>query len=382
MVRSIPGKSRVAVVCLIGLCLAPASAHAGVRIKDITDFEGAGGNQLVGFGLVVGLDGTGSKSTFTQQVVVDMLQRFNVTTKIQGLSPGDSVYKSGNISAVIVTAELGPFSRNGSRIDVTVAALDDATSLQGGMLFMCPLRGADKVDYAVAHGPLSVGGYTFTATGGGRSTAASAQKNHPTVGRIAGGGEVVREARGNILCNGQIRILLREPDYHTARAIAKVINERYPDRAIALDAGSVQVFVPSELCSRLVAFVSEIGVLEVSPDTTAKVVINERTGTIVAGHQVKISAVAVTHGNLAIVTNNTPVASQPQPFSNGKTVVLPRAQLGVVEQGGVVRVMEQTMTVGELARVLNAVGASPRDLILILQALQKVGALHAELVKM
>jgi flagellar P-ring protein precursor FlgI len=360
----------------------PSVSNAGVRIKDITDLEGARSNQLIGFGLVVGLDGTGSKNIHTQQVAVDMLQRFSVTTKILADARGDSIFKSGNISAVMLTAELGPFARRGSRMDVLVSTLDDATSLQGGTLLFTPLRGADKVDYATAQGPLSVGGYSFSASGGGQGTAATAQKNHPTVGRIAGGALVEREARGEILCNGKISLLLREPDYHTSRAIAKAINDRYPDRAIAVDAGAVRVYVPSELCSKLVSFVSEIGALEVTPDTIAKVVINERTGTIVAGHQVKISAVAVTHGNLAVVTSNEPIASQPEPFGRGKTVVLPRAQLGVVEQPGSLRVVEQTMTVGELARVLNALGAAPRDLILILQAIQKAGALHAELVKM
>src|SRR5947209_1953403 len=275
-----------------------------------------------------------------------MLQRFNITAKIVSQIQGDAVFKSGNISVVTVTAELGPFARRGSRMDVIVAALDDAASLQGGILLQTPLRGADNVIYAVAQGPLSVGGYTFTVPGGnaGGGAVASAQKNHPTVGRIPGGAIIEREARGEVLCNGQIRMMLREPDYNTSRAIARAINERFPDSAVSLDAGSVQVFVPSPLCANVVCFVGDIGVLEVMPDTTAKVVINERTGTIVAGQQVKVSAVAVTHGNLAIVTNNEPIASQPAPFSKGKTVVLPRAQLGVTEQGGPVRVMEQTMT--------------------------------------
>ncbi len=373
------------VVAALVAVLAPTAGRcrADVRIKDITDLEGARGNQLIGFGLVVGLEGTGSKSTFTQQVAVDMLQRFNVTTKILADTRGDSVFKSGNISAVMVTAELGPFARRGGRIDVLVSALDDATSLFGGTLLMTPLRGADNVDYAVAQGPLSVGGYAFSVPGGaatGGAPAASAQKNHPTVGRIAGGAIVEREARGQVLCNGEIRLLLRDPDYVTSRAIARAINQHYPDSAISVDAGSVQVRVPSELCSKLVCFIGEIGTLEVAPDTVAKVVINERTGTIVAGHNVKVSPVAVTHGNLAIVTSNQPIASQPAPFSKGKTTVLPRAQIGITEQDGPVHVVDGAMTVGDLARALNALGAAPRDLILIFQALKSAGALHAELV--
>jgi flagellar P-ring protein precursor FlgI len=337
---------------------------------------------MVGFGLVVGLNGTGSKSTFTQQVAVDMLQRFMVTTKIQADLKGDSVYKSGNISAVMVTTELGPVARVGSRIDVTVSALDDANSLDNGTLILTPLKGVDGVEYVVAQGPVSVGGYLFTASGGGAGTAASAQKNHPTVGRIANGPIVVREARSNVMCNGRVKLLLRDPDYSTARAIAKVINERFSGAAFTVDSGTVHIFVPPEQCVNYVSFLSDIGLLEITPDTPARVVINERTGTIVAGHQVKISTVALTHGNLAIVTNNEPIVSQPEPYSRGRTKVLPRAQLGVTEQGNSVRVMEETITVGDLARALNAIGAAPRDLIVIFQALKKLGALHAELVFM
>jgi flagellar P-ring protein precursor FlgI len=359
------------------------SARAGVRIKDITDIEGARGNQLIGFGLVVGLEGTGSQSVFTQQVAVDMLQRFNVAAKTISEARGDSVFKSGNISAVMITADLGPFNRQGSKIDVIVSALDDASSLFGGTLLQAPLRGADNVVYAVAQGPLSVGGFNFSVpngTGSNGNATAATQKNHPTVGRIAGGAYVEHEARGEILCHGQIRLTLRQPDYSTAKSIATVINKRYRAAAYTVDAGAVQVFVPVGMCPKLVSFVSDIGQLEVNPDVPARVVINERTGTIVAGDQVKIATVAVTHGNLAIMTSNTPVASQPLPFSKGKTVTLPRASVGVTEQSGAVQVLEGSVTVAELARALNALGATPRDLIIIFQMLKEAGALHAELV--
>lgn len=370
---------RAALTVLALLMCGPAS-QAGVRIKDLTDLEGARSNQLIGFGLVVGLTGTGGKSVFTQQVAIDMLQRFNVAAKTIALTRGESVLKSGNISAVMVTAELGPFTRKGTKIDVLVSALDDATSLQGGTLLMTPLRGADHVDYALAQGPLSIGGFSFGVPNGAATKIAGAQKNFPTVGRIAGGADVEREARGEILCNGQIRLLLRHPDYVTAQTIARAINARYADTAVALDAGSVCVFVPSAMCAKLVCFVGDIGLLEVIPDSPAKVIINERTGMLVAGHQVRVSAAAITHGNLAIVTNFSPIASQPAPFNRGgRTVVLPRAQVGVTEQGGSVRVLDATMTVGELARALNALGASPRDLIIIFQGLERIGALHARL---
>jgi flagellar P-ring protein precursor FlgI len=356
-------------------------AWAGTRIKDITDIEGARSNQLVGFGLVVGLDNTGGRSQFTQQVAVDMLNRFKLASRINSADRAENVYRSGTTSAVMVTAELGPFARHGSRIDVIVSVLDDATSLQGGTLIMTPLRGADGVDYAVAQGPISVGGFFFSVPTGTAQPLASAQKNHPSVGRIPGGAMVEYEARGNILCNGQLRLLLRQPDFVTANNIAFVINKQYPDVAITLDAGSVQVIVPPALLSKdLVRFVGEIGLLEVTTDVPARVVINERTGTIVAGEDVKVSTVAVAHANLAILTTNEPTVSQPGPFSSGRTAVVPQGSVGVTEQRGSLKVLEHTVTVAELARALNALGVTPRDLIAILQALKEAGALHADLI--
>ncbi len=228
---------------------------------------------------------------------------------------------------------------------------------------------------------MSVGGFLFGVPSGSAQPLASAQKNHPSVGRIPGGATVEREARGNILCNGQLRLLLRQPDYVTANNIAFVINKRYPDAAITLDAGSVQVIVPPAFLPKdLVWFVGEIGLLEVTTDVEARVVINERTGTIVAGEDVKVSTVAVAHANLAILTTNEPVVSQPAPFSRGTTTVVPRPGVGITEQTGTLKVIEHTVTVAELARALNALGVTPRDLIAILQALKQAGALHAELV--
>lgn len=372
---------RIFPALLLIACLgfAPA-ANAGVRIKDITDLDGARSNQLVGFGLVIGLDGTGSKGIFTQQVAVDMLQRFNVVARTIAEQRGDAVFKSGNISAVLVTAELGPFQRRGSKLNVTVSALDDATSLHGGELIMTPLKGADNVVYAVAQGQVLVGGYSFGAPTGATSPTAGAQKNHPTVGKIPRGGIIECEARGKIVCNGQIRLLIRDPDPRTSHSIATAINKHHPHSAITVDAGTVQVFVPEDKLANVVSFVGDIGVLEVDAETVARVIINARTGTVVAGEHVRISSVAVTHGNLVISTSNEPVASQPLPFSKGKTVVLPRARVNVTEEGGAVQVLEKTMSVAELARALNALGATPADLITIFQHLEEVGALHAQLI--
>ena len=224
-----------------------------------------------------------------------------------------------------------------------------------------------------------MGGFSFGAAGGGTGPAANgsgaaAQKNHPTVGRISGGATIECEARGQVVRHGQIRLMLRDPDPVTA-AIAKVINQRYEDIAITVDSGTVQVFVPENQAPKFVSFIGDLGLLEVKPDITARVVINERTGTIVAGEQVKIGTVALTHGNLAIVTSNAPIVSQPNAFGRGKTVVVQQPSVGVTEQKGSLHVIDKAVTVAELARALNALGATPRDLIIIFQALKQAGRL-------
>jgi flagellar P-ring protein precursor FlgI len=371
-------------LALLGCLISAGAVHAQgtVRVKDITDFEGCHSNHVSGIGLVVGLNGTGSKTPATQQAAVNMLERYQMTSKVSADTKGDSLFKSSNISVVMVTAEVGPFARVGSRIDVTVSVLDDATSLDKGVLLMTTLKGIDGLEYAVAQGTVFVGGSLNTASGGGGGTAASIQKNHPTVGRVSDGPQVVREARGKPACNGQIKMLIRHPDYDTCRSIAKVINGKFPGAAFPLDAGTVHIFVPSERCTNLVSYISDIGMLEIIPDVPARVIINQRTGTIVAGQHVKISTVAITHSNLTIVTTNEPIVSQPAPFSRGKTTVLPRAQININESEGIVRVLPATMTVGDLAKALNALGASPRDLIAIFEVLDRHGALQAKLIFM
>ena len=278
-----------------------AAAQAGVRIKDITDLEGARGNQLVGFGLVVGLEGTGSKQSFTQQVAVDMLQRFYVSSKTVATERGDNVFKSGNISAVMVTAELGPFNRKGEPHRRHGVGPRRRHQPQRRPAHLHAAQGGRQRRLRRRPGPGLRRRLSRSASPAAAAPRRPAQKNHPTVGRIPGGAIVECEVRGNILCNGQIRLLLRDPDYVTARGIAKAINDRFGDAAVTVDAGTVQVFVPDEHANKLVAFVGDVGVLEVNPDSPARVVINERTGTVVAGQNVRISTVAVTHGNLAIV---------------------------------------------------------------------------------
>lgn len=368
------------VIALLVLTLAavpPARAVDGVRIKDLTDFEGARNNQLYGFGLVVGLQNTGSRSLFTQQVAVDMLYKLNVNSTIFSLLPSDNVIRSTSISAVMVTAEIGPFARPGSRLDVTVSCMDDSNSLQGGTLILTPLKGPDGEVYAVAQGPLSIGGFAFAGASG-----TSVQKNHPTVGRIAGGAIVEKEARGEVICNGCLRLLVRDPDFNTSRLIAKAINERFPGSSLSLDGGAVQIKLPPDRCANPMTFVSEVGLLTVTPDAPARVVINERTGTIVAGEKVTLSSTAVAHGNLSIVTVEEPQVSQPEAFGGGRTVVVPRSSVGATETKSRLIVVPRTLTVGDLARALNALGVTPRDLISIFQSLKQAGALHAELVIM
>src|SRR5581483_5554047 len=346
----------LAAVAVLVLFTAPASAQ--VRIKDITDVAGVRSNQLFGFGLVVGLDGTGSRSTFTQQIAVDMLQRMGTATQIFSQLPSESVMRSTSISAVMVTAEIGPFTRKGTRVDVTVSCLDDGRSLQGGTLLFTPLRGADGNVYMLAQGPLSVGGFSATPGGG-----VGVQKNHLNVGRIPGGGIVEREAPGELVHNGRAMLLLREPDFNTSRLIAKTINERYPNVALPADPGAVVLCPPADPCKTPTQFLAEVGLLEIHPDVPARVVINERTGTVVAGENVSIATTAVSHGNLYIGVGLIPTVSQPPPLSGGSTVVTVQPQASLAEQRARLIVVPKSTTVAEVARALNALGVTPRDLI-------------------
>jgi flagellar P-ring protein precursor FlgI len=360
---------------LVLVALAPPT-QAAVRIKDVTDLEGARPNQLYGLGVVYGLEGTGSRSLFTQQVVVDMLQKFGISAKIQQLVPGENVIRTSSAAVVMVTAEIGPFARKGSRLDCTVSILDDSSSLQGGTLVLTPLKGVDGQVYASAQGPISIGGFNV------RGTAASVQRNYVSVGRIPGGALVEHEARGEVLDKGHVRFLLKAPDFNTARMIARAINDKTPGRALALDAGTVQVEVPHDRWPYVVSFVSDIGELEIVPDIPARVVINERTGTVVVGENVKISTVAISQGSLTVTTVERPQVSQPEPFSGGQTVVVPRTEISVAEERGSLRTINRQATVAELARALNALGVTPRDLISIFQAIKQEGGLHAELIIM
>lgn len=351
--------------------LSVPSAQAA-RLKDIADIEGVRGNQLLGYGLVIGLNGTGDKrgALFTPQAVANMLERLGVRVDANQL-------KLSNVAAVVVTADLPPFVRPGSKIDVTLSSIGDASTLQGGMLVMTPLKGADGKVYAVAQGAVSVGG--FVVAGGGDT----AQKNHPTVGRVSGGGTVERAIPFDLLASGQIRVVLRNPDFVTVTRVQSAINQHLgAGKALAIDSASVMVPLEQQAGVNPIHLIASLENIEVSPDTPARVVVNERTGTIIMGEHVRVATVALAHGNLNISIKTETEVSQPNALAEGETAVVENTEVDVSEEGGLLAVVNQTVSLKEVVDGLNALGATPRDLIAIFQALQQAGALQAELVVM
>jgi flagellar P-ring protein precursor FlgI len=359
---------RLIIVLFLATLFLPISAQA-VRIKDLTEIEGVRVNQLVGYGLVVGLNGTGdSKNTgFTVQSLLNMMERMGLTV------PPNSV-QVDNVAAVMVTAELPAFARSGGRIDVTVSSIGDADDLAGGMLLMTPLKAADGQYYAVAQGPLVVGSLAF----GGK--AAKVQRNHPTSGRIPDGAMVEREIYSEFEALTQLNYRLRDADFTTLTRMTQVVNDYFgAPVAHAVDAVAMQITAPASYQGRMAELVAEIEALDVIPDTAARIVVNEKTGTIVMGSQVRIATVAVSHGNLNLVIGESAEVSQPNPLSQGQTAVVPQTSISVSEEKGNLVVMNMGVSIGEVASALNAIGASPRDLIAIFQAIKAAGALHAEL---
>jgi flagellar P-ring protein precursor FlgI len=361
---------RLALTLLI--LLFPLEVFA-VRLKDLMEVEGVRGNYLVGYGVVVGLKGTGDgdQTKFTVQSVVNMLEKFGVRV------PKEQV-KLKNAAAVMVTAYLPPNVKPGQRIDVQVSAIGDAKSLQGGTLLLTPLIGPDGQVYAVAQGPVSIGG--FAAGGAGAQVAV----NHPTVGRVPNGAIVEREVpAGDLNSLDRLTLSLRTADFTTAQRVAEALNQYLRGNyAKAVDIKTIELEVPKNYRGRVVPLLAEIGNLEVRPDIPARVVIDERTGTVVIGENVRISKVAVAHGNLSVEVRETPQVVQPFPFGQGETVVVPRTEVKAKEEKARIVVLEEGATLGELVRALNAVGATARELIAVLQAIKEAGALHAELVIM
>lgn len=374
---------------ILSLCCFAVPSFAA-RVKDVVLIEGGRDNQLVGYGLVVGLANKGdSKSDGIVRTVANSLQRF-------GLDLQGAQLKSDNVAAVMVTADIPAYARAGTRIDVTVASIADAKTISGGILLQTPLLGADETVYAVAQGAIAVGGFLGGEGGVGGATI---QKNHPTVGIISGGALVEREIPATFVRDNNVELMLLNPDYTSAARIAQAINLEFPQSAMAKNAGSVNICVPDDFKGYEVNFIARMGSIEVEPDVPARIVINERTGTIIATSNVRISTVAVSHGSLTISIVKNPVISQPNPFTqralgaaatdpaanitalNGAgTVVANTTKLDIKEQAGKFGVVEDSPTIQQVASALNALGMSTRDMMAIFQTMKRAGALQAELI--
>ena len=367
------------------------TAAFGARLKDIASIKGIRTNQLIGYGLVIGLNGSGDKggTDFTIQGLANMLERMGIRVSAEDL-------KVSNVAAVMVNATLPPFARIGKKIDVTVSSIGDAKSLQGGTLLLTPLKGVDGKIYALSQGPLSTGGFSAGGAAGGGVT-----KNHPTVGRISGGATVEREIPLSLKQRSELTVMLNSPDFTTADRVARTINERLGySFAEPIDSGTIAIKIPDNYRDKVVQLLAAVEDVEVIPDSVAKVIVSEKTGTVVIGENVRVQTVAVAHGNLSIQIKETKNVSQPLPFAprppaegalpsqtqegvivapGGSTVVTPESEVAVEEEGNRLLLVPKGRTIGDLVRALNAIGVTPRDLITILQAMKAAGALQAEL---
>jgi flagellar P-ring protein precursor FlgI len=351
--------------------LLAGQSDAASRIKDIADFEGVRENQLIGYGLVVGLQGTGDSlrnAPFTRQSLTAMLERLGVTTRDLNLN-------TRNVAAVMVTANLPPFAAQGARIDVTVSALGDAKSLSGGQLLVTPLVGADQQVYAVAQGAIAIGGFTA-----GGASGSSVTRGVPTAGRIASGALIERELSFDLAGQSALRLALRNPDFTTARRMADAINGAVgAGAARAANPGAVVVQRPEAFQGDMVDLLTRIENLPVDPDLPARIVIDETSGVVVMGETVRVSTVAIAQGSLTISVSEQPAVSQPAPLSAGQTVVTPQSAVTVDEEAGGLAVLRGGVPLKDLVDGLNALGVSPRDMISILQALKAAGAIQAEI---
>jgi len=358
------------------LVVFPVEKSGAVRIKDIAQLHGVRNNQLMGYGLVSGLNGTGDdmkKSQFTLQAIYNMMTRNGITLNPDKIND----IKIKNVAAVIVIATLPPFARSGSTIDIQVSSMGDAKSLAGGTLLMTPLLGADGNVYAVAQGPLAIGAFSF----GGK--AAQAQKNHPTVGRVASGAIIEKNLSFDIGRDGTLEYQLRDADFTTSANMTATINRKFGSgTAFSDSSGSVKITIPKQFRNNIVPFISAVERLDVDADSIARVVVNERTGTIVMGKDVRLSTVAVSHGNLSLIITENYQVSQPNPFAEGETVIAPQTDITVAEEDGqlVLLNMKKGISIGEIANALNAIGATPRDLIAIFQAIKASGSMHGDLI--
>ncbi len=339
-----------------------------VRLKDIGHFAGVRDNQLFGYGVVVGLDGTGdtTQNRFTFQTIANYLDRMGIT-----IQPKD--FQIRNTAAVAVTATLPPFARVGSKIDITVSSIGSAKSLQGGVLLATTLLGGDGQVYAVGQGAVSTGG--FAAGGAGASTT----KNHPTVGRIANGGLIENEVAFDFTRQSSFTLILNQDDFTTTSRVAAAIDAAFGEIAQAVDSRTIRIAIPERFQNQKVQMVALLENLTISPDSRARIVINERTGTVVFGENVRISQVALSHGNISISVRTQYQVSQPLPLSEGQTVVTPDTTVDVREEEARVSLFERSATIADLVKTLNTLGATPRDIIAILQAIKTAGALNADI---
>jgi flagellar P-ring protein precursor FlgI len=358
--------------CLTFLLLVLPILAFSASIKDLTDVRGFRSNQLYGYGIVTGLNGQGdSRIEYTELGILNALESLGIRA--------DKADKSRNIAAVMITAEIGPFAKEGTKLDVTVSSIGNADSLQGGILLQAPLMGADGQVYAVSQGSVSIGGLT-AGNGGG-----NVQVNHPTVGMVTNGALVEKEIPSDTLKKDSVDLLLRSPDNMTAVKMAGAINKFYPGSALAVDGGVVNVRVPLEFIGQTTNFIAAVGEIQVRPNVPAKIIINERTGTIVATQDVRISPVAVSSSNVTIFLNPTTGISQPLPFSRGATEVIQGENAELIEEVGRFEAIDEldpqgVTTVNELATALNKLGLTTREMTSIFQSIKNAGALQAELI--
>ena len=359
-------------ILLALLASAVSASGLGARIKDVAMVSGVRDNQLTGYGLVVGLAGDGDKNpSQTLQTLGNVLQRFGVSISASAIS-------AKNVAIVMLTADIPAFKKSGTRLDVNVASMGDAKSLQGGILLQTPMLGADGKVYAVAQGALSIGGLSAGTDGGG---GASVQRNHPTVGVISDGALVEREIPAQIVTDHHIELILREPDFTSAARLAAALNEKWTNSSIALDTTTVRVHVPDEFETIPISFISMVEAVEVDSDVPARIVINERTGTIVATSHITIASCAVSHGNLTISVASTLSVSQPNAFAqNGSTTTTPSTNTKVKEDKGAIITLPDLPTIDKVASALNTLGVTPRDMMSVFQAMKQAGALQAELI--
>jgi flagellar P-ring protein precursor FlgI len=359
---------------LAGSLLGEGTRTEGTRIKELASIEGVRDNQLIGYGVVVGLNGTGDKrqTVFSQQALTNILRRMGVTVN-------PAAIQVRNVASVMVTANLPPFAQPGTRIDVTAAAIGDSVSLQGGLLLMTPLKGADAQVYAMAQGPLVIGGFTA----GGRGNTATV--NHPTVGRLPEGA-IVEKGPPTVSPTGHLKLQLHQADFTTATRIVDAVNKRFPPTdpatggiAKAESSGAVTVDLPASYSSKPVEFIAEVEALAIESDRREKIVVNERTGTIILGKDVHIAPVAIMHGTLSVEIRTILEISQPEALSTGQTVVAPQTNVAAAQTPARNIVLQKGATVEELVRALQAIGSTPRDIISVLQAMRAAGSLNAEI---